>query len=317
MSDTTFLEDFSFGREKTNAQRLKRLPTPRVQSSCAENDLPVKNAKSPKKRKRMKIDPVATKPQPKKRKKLNLDVFSENSKKEPKKLGKSFPKNPKDLSLEHLNVRYTLSRNLHEKKKSIVAVLCCNPSSATQLKDDQTSGWLTRNLKDRDWGRMQLFNMFPYRTPNQKLLAHLYDVDVNKHVEGKSFFKENQEIVETCIHRADAIILAFGSPAGIGVKSIMLSFLRKVNVIIERRNLLVGCFGRNPDGSPRHPAYLRRYSQDERNKKQPIIEFPLHEYLQAIARDEESLLVGKLNFSSKKKKDNDDDITSILDWTNL
>jgi len=295
MASTSFLDDFSFGREKTNAQRLKRLPT------SDKHSLPTTKAESPKKRKRKKTDSVLTNPQPKKR----------------KKLGKSFPKSPKKLSLEHLNVRYTLSRKLHEKKKSIVAVLCCNPSTATQLKDDQTSGWLAKNLKDRDWGRMELCNMFPYRTPNQKLLAHLYDVDVNKHAEGKSFFKENQEIVETCIHRADAIILAFGSPAGIGVKSIMLSFLRKVNVIIERRKLLVGCFGRNPDGSPRHPAYLRRYSQDERNKKQPIIEFPLQEYLQAIARDEESLQVGKLDFSSKKEEDLNNSNTSVLDWTNL
>ena len=88
----------------------------------------------------------------------------------------------------------------------------------------------------------------------------------------------------------------------------------EAHVIIKNRGLLVGCFGRNPDGSPRHPSYLLRYSQDDRNRQHPIIEFPLTEYLQSIAQDAKALQVRDMfKYGTRKCSAK----SSVLDWTLL
>ncbi len=131
--------------------------------------------------------------------------------------------------------RYELKRIWDDSLiKTIVIML--NPSTADHEKDDPTIKKLTNIIKHSGYGGMYIYNLWPIISSDPKIL--------------KKITKESAEFGNDIWMRGleDShwpIIFAWGVPGGLG------------NEFVHCLKSKAFCFGKNNDGSPKHPLYLK------------------------------------------------------------
>lgn len=139
--------------------------------------------------------------------------------------------------------RYLLWREWDDRGKT-VAFIMLNPSRADATVNDPT---ITRCLQfARSWGygRLEVVNLFAYRTPHPSLLKQA----------AEPIGQENDEYILKTVFNSDRAILAWGNWGTWQQRD--LSVLR----LLKTRSPLY-CFGITQKGCPRHPLYLHRTSK--------------------------------------------------------
>ena len=127
--------------------------------------------------------------------------------------------------------RFSLSR-IWDKKKPKLLYIMLNPSIADDKKDDPTIKRLIFFTKKFRYGGFYVANLFTQITP--------YPKELNMDNLSK---KNNFKIINDLIKKSDSIVYAWG------------------NLVSEPRDLLEIidsplCFGKNLNGTPKHPLYL-------------------------------------------------------------
>jgi hypothetical protein len=112
-----------------------------------------------------------------------------------------------------------------------------NPSLADDKKDDPTIRRLLSFSRKFNYGGFYVTNLYTHITPNPKI------IDSNIGVK-----KDNIEIIKSLINKVDDIVYAWGnlSVEPFELKSLIADPL---------------CFGKNINGSPKHPLYLSSKSK--------------------------------------------------------
>ena len=127
--------------------------------------------------------------------------------------------------------RYFLKRKWNNSKGLLLYIML-NPSLADEKKDDPTIRRLINFTKKFDYGGFLVGNIFTIITPNPK------ELDKSKGMSDKNF----EEIIKL-VNKVDQIVYAWGG-------SIEEPQLLKKIVLSPK------CFGKNLNGTPKHPLYL-------------------------------------------------------------
>ena len=127
--------------------------------------------------------------------------------------------------------RYSLNREWDKSKNKILYIML-NPSLADDKNDDPTIRRLINFTKKFNYGGFLVGNIFTTITPNPK------EIDKSKGMSDKNF----EELIKL-INKVDQIVYAWGS-------SIEEPQLLKKLVLNPK------CFGKNLNGTPKHPLYL-------------------------------------------------------------
>lgn len=127
--------------------------------------------------------------------------------------------------------RYSLNREWDKSKNKILYIML-NPSLADDKNDDPTIRRLINFTKKFNSGGFLVGNIFTTITPNPK------ELDKSKGMSDKNF----EELIKL-INKVDQIVYAWGS-------SIEEPQLLKKLVLNPK------CFGKNLNGTPKHPLYL-------------------------------------------------------------
>ena len=127
--------------------------------------------------------------------------------------------------------RYSLNREWDKSKNKILYIML-NPSLADDKNDDPTIRRLINFTKKFNYGGFLVGNIFTTITPNPK------ELDKSKGMSDKNF----EELIKL-INKVDQIVYAWGS-------SIEGPQLLKKLVLSPK------CFGKNVNGTPKHPLYL-------------------------------------------------------------
>jgi hypothetical protein len=127
--------------------------------------------------------------------------------------------------------RYSLKREWDKSKNKILYIML-NPSFADDKNDDPTIRRLINFTKKFNSGGFLVGNIFTIITPNPK------ELDKSKGMSDKNF----EELIKL-INKVDQIVYAWGS-------SIEEPKLLKKLVLNPK------CFGKNLNGTPKHPLYL-------------------------------------------------------------
>ena len=127
--------------------------------------------------------------------------------------------------------RYSLNREWDKSKNKILYIML-NPSFADDKDDDPTIRRLINFTKKFNSGGFLVGNIFTTITPNPK------ELDKSKGMSDKNF----EELIKL-INKVDQIVYAWGS-------SIEEPQLLKKLVLNPK------CFGKNLNGTPKHPLYL-------------------------------------------------------------
>ena len=127
--------------------------------------------------------------------------------------------------------RYSLKREWDKSKNQILYIML-NPSMADDKNDDPTIRRLIDFTRKFEYGGFLVGNIFTTITPNPK------EIDRSKGISDKNF-----EELFKLINKVDLIVYAWG------------------NTVEEPQPLkeLVSspkCFGKNLNGTPKHPLYL-------------------------------------------------------------
>lgn len=132
--------------------------------------------------------------------------------------------------------RLMLSRHWNLNKPSLLYIMF-NPSIADDEVDDPTIRRLISFSRTYNYGGFYVANLYTYITPNPKII----DTSVG-------IKKNNFKIIKNLTNKVDDVVYAWG------------------NSIVEPselRNLITSplCFGKNINGSPKHPLYLSSKSK--------------------------------------------------------
>ena len=127
--------------------------------------------------------------------------------------------------------RYSLNREWDNSKNKILYIML-NPSLADDKNDDPTIRRLINFTKKFNYGGFLVGNIFTKITPNPK------EIDTSKGMSDTNFEK-----LLNLINKVDQIVYAWGS-------SIEEPQLLKKLVLNPK------CFGKNLNGTPKHPLYL-------------------------------------------------------------
>ena len=127
--------------------------------------------------------------------------------------------------------RYSLKREWDESKNKILYIML-NPSLADDKNDDPTIRRLISFTKKFNYGGFLVGNIFTTITPNPK------KIDRSKGISDKNFEK-----LLKLINKVDQIVYAWGN-------SIEEPQLLKELILSPK------CFGKNLNGTPKHPLYL-------------------------------------------------------------
>ena len=127
--------------------------------------------------------------------------------------------------------RYSLKREWDKSKNKILYIML-NPSLADDKNDDPTIRRLISFTKKYNYGGFLVGNIFTTIAPNPK------EIDKSKGISVKNFEK-----LLKLINKVDQIVYAWGD-------NIEEPQLLKELVLNPK------CFGKNLNGSPKHPLYL-------------------------------------------------------------
>lgn len=116
-----------------------------------------------------------------------------------------------------------------------------NPSTADETQDDPTIRRCIRFAKDWGYGALCMTNLFAYRATNPEVM---------KAQEDPTGMENNTRLLEIGQH-AGLIIAAWGKH---GAHNDRQSWATKM---FFDCNLKLHCLGKNKDGTPKHPLYLK------------------------------------------------------------
>ena len=132
--------------------------------------------------------------------------------------------------------RYSLKREWDKSKNKILYIML-NPSLADDKNDDPTIRRLINFTKKFNYGGFLVGNIFSTITPNPK------EIDKSKGMSDKNFEK-----LLNLINKVDQIVYAWGN-------SVEEPQLLKELILSPK------CFGKNLNGTPKHPLYLPKNSK--------------------------------------------------------
>ena len=132
--------------------------------------------------------------------------------------------------------RYSLKREWDNSKNKILYIML-NPSLADDKNDDPTIRRLINFTKKFNYGGFLVGNIFTKITPNPK------EIDKSKGMSDKNFEK-----LLNLINKVDQIVYAWGN-------SVEEPQLLKELILSPK------CFGKNLNGTPKHPLYLPKNSK--------------------------------------------------------
>ena len=127
--------------------------------------------------------------------------------------------------------RYKLSRHWNLNKPQVLYVML-NPSIGNEIIDDPTIRRLLSFTRKFDHGGFFVGNLFTYISPNPKLL------DTSRGLTNK-----NLNVLINLVQQADKVIYAWGNS------------IDEPKELKEFINCPM-CFGKNFNGTPKHPLYL-------------------------------------------------------------
>jgi len=132
--------------------------------------------------------------------------------------------------------RYSLKREWDNSKNKILYIML-NPSLADDKNDDPTIRRLINFTKKFNYGGFLVGNIFTTITPNPK------ELDKSKGMSDKNF----EELIKL-INKVDQIVYAWGN---------------SVEEPQHLKELILSpkCFGKNLNGTPKHPLYLPKNSK--------------------------------------------------------
>ena len=127
--------------------------------------------------------------------------------------------------------RYKLSRHWDLNKSQILYIML-NPSIGNESIDDPTIKRLISFTRKFDYGGFFVGNLFTYITPNPKIL----DTSIG-------LTNKNLNVLENLVSKVDNVVYAWGS---------------SIEEPKEFRKFIFNpmCFGKNLNGTPKHPLYL-------------------------------------------------------------
>ena len=134
--------------------------------------------------------------------------------------------------------RYSLAREWDKSKNKILYIMF-NPSKADDNRDDPTIRRLIDFTKKFNYGGFFVGNIFTKITPNPK------DIDKSSGIT----YKNSEELLKL-INKVDEIVYAWGN--SIEEPKILKKLIFKPK-----------CFGKNFNGTPKHPLYLSSSSKLE------------------------------------------------------
>lgn len=138
--------------------------------------------------------------------------------------------------------RYVLHRDwsgmLFTRPRPVVWVML-NPSSADGIRDDATTRRCIAHTERLGYYRLQIVNLFAYRSRDPKRIRQLGDAAVGR---------ANDEHIALAVERAALVVCAWGAHRWAQDRA------REVVSVIGSHDLW--CLGTTADGSPRHPLYL-------------------------------------------------------------
>lgn len=134
--------------------------------------------------------------------------------------------------------RYMLYR-MWSASKPTAMLIGLNPSTANEFTDDPTIRRITGLLKKLDYGAFYMTNLFAYVTPYPEELQNCDDP-----------LGENDEHLQFISKKSDQIIFCWGN-----------FFVYGRDEDIKKMFPHAKCFGKNRNGSPKHPLYLRTGTQ--------------------------------------------------------
>ena len=132
--------------------------------------------------------------------------------------------------------RYSLKREWDKSKNKILYIML-NPSLADDKNDDPTIRRLINFTKKFNYGGFLVGNIFTTITPNPK------EIDKSKGMSDKNFEK-----LLNLINKVDQIVYAWGNTV-------------EEPQILKELVLSPKCFGKNLNGTPKHPLYLTKNSK--------------------------------------------------------
>ena len=132
--------------------------------------------------------------------------------------------------------RYELSRHWDLSKSDILFIML-NPSIANEDIDDPTIKRLISFTREFKHGGFFVANLFTYITPYSKTL----DTSIG-------LTKQNLKTIKNLVNKVDEVIYAWGN---------------SIKEPQELKNLVKNpkCFGKNLNGTPKHPLYLSSNSK--------------------------------------------------------
>ena len=137
------------------------------------------------------------------------------------------------------NYRYLLWREWDNSSKT-VSFIMLNPSRADAQVNDPTITRCINFAKSWGYGRLEVVNLFAYRTPKPSLLKQAVE----------PIGKDNDLHIIESVNRSDRIILAWGNHGAWQKQDLYtLDLLKNHNHLYS--------LGITKRGCPRHPLYLR------------------------------------------------------------
>ena len=127
--------------------------------------------------------------------------------------------------------RYRLSRHWDLNKPQLLYIML-NPSIGNETIDDPTIRRLLSFTRKFDYGGFFVGNLFTYITPNPKIL----DTSIG-------LTNKNLNILTNLVSKVDKVVYAWGN------------YIEEPN---ELKTFISNpmCFGKNINGTPKHPLYL-------------------------------------------------------------
>ncbi|MGK7899097.1 MAG: DUF1643 domain-containing protein [Xenococcus sp. (in: cyanobacteria)] len=141
--------------------------------------------------------------------------------------------------------RYLLWREWNTQGKT-VSFIMLNPSRADAEVNDPTITRCINFARFWDYGRLEVVNLFAYRSPHPSLLKQAVE----------PIGRDNDRFILETVLRSDRVILAWGNHGTWRKQDLhVLQLLKDYNHLY--------CFGITKKGCPRHPLYLRRTSKTQ------------------------------------------------------
>lgn len=150
---------------------------------------------------------------------------------------------------EDKKYRYTLSRLLNEDYEGSCFFVMLNPSTADAFELDNTVRRCVSFARKQKMKKLVVLNLFALRStdPNELYKA---DDPVGPH---------NDYVMEYTLgrfrDRKDMFVFAWGTHGKLNNRS------DRINDFFRSTIITPFCFGKNKDGSPKHPLYLSKDSE--------------------------------------------------------